>query len=190
MQKDSLILKNKELPAAIEAVVDREVDGGNEVLFVIAGDLNLKGRYAPTALIFTWDSVLYVDADSGEESRFMFSDMTEVVSKRMYGNATLSAIMPNGKRVVFFRYTYSVASLCDAAALFINHIRDGEERNASPIALMILSRQSRSIDRVRWNRFLSISRQDIIPKRFNTRIRCSNRSFARRMDVLSIKNRL
>lgn len=138
MRNDSLILKNKEVPAAIDAVKQRVMDEGNEVLFIIVGDLNLKGRYAQTALIFTWDRVIYVDADSGEESRFMFSDMKEVVSKRMYGNATLSALMPDGKRVVFFRYTYSVASLCDAAALFINHIRDGEERNEE-LAIMAVT---------------------------------------------------
>ena len=138
MKNDSLILKNKDLSAPIEAVVDREVEAGSEVLFVISGDLNLKGRYAKTALIFTWESVLYVDGDTGEESRFMFSDMKEVVAKRMYGNATLSAIMPDGKRVIFFRYTYSVASLCDAAALFINHIRDGEEKNEE-LAIMAVT---------------------------------------------------
>ena len=138
MKNDSLILKNKELPAAIEAVVDRESDSTGDVVFVIVGDLDLKGKYASTALIFTWDSVIYVNADTGEESRFMFSEMKEVVAKRMYGNATLSALMPDGKRVVFFRYTYSVASLCDAAALFINHIRDGEERNEE-LAIMAVT---------------------------------------------------
>ncbi len=129
MKSDSLILKNKDLHPAVEAVVEREVAEGNEILFVIMGDLNLKGRYAPTALIFSRDSVLYVDGDAKEERRFVFADMKEVVSKRMYGNATISAIMPNGKRVIFFRYTYSVATLCDAAALFINHVRDGAEEN-------------------------------------------------------------
>jgi len=138
MKNDSLILKNKELPAAVEAVVDRETENAGEVIFVIVGDLDLKGKYAPTALIFTWDSVIYVNAATGEESRFMFSEMQEVVAKRMYGNATLSALMPDGKRVVFFRYTYSVASLCDAAALFINHIRDGEERNEE-LAIMAVT---------------------------------------------------
>lgn len=145
MNSDSLILKNKELPSAIEAVVDGEIKSGNEVLFVISGDLNLKGRYAKTALIFTWDSVLYVDGDTGEQSRFMFSDMKEVVAKRMYGNATLSAIMPDGKRVIFFRYTYSVASLCDAAALFINHIRDGEERNEELAVMAVTFERALSI---------------------------------------------
>ena len=145
MNSESLILKNKELPAAIEAVVDREVESGSEVLFVISGDLNLKGRYAKTALIFTWDNVLYVDGDTGEESRFIFSDMKDVVAKRMYGNATLSAIMPDGKRVVFFRYTYSVASLCDAAALFINHIRSGEERNEELAVMAVTFERALSI---------------------------------------------
>ena len=59
--------------------------------------------------------------------------MKDVQSKRMYGNATLSAIFPDGKRKVFFRYTYSVASLCDASALFINHLNDSadfDEENA------------------------------------------------------------
>ena len=145
MNADSLILKNKELPAAIEAVVDREVEGGSEVLFVISGDLNLKGRYAKTALIFTWESVLYIDGDTGEESRFMFSDMKEVIAKRMYGNATLSALMPNGKRVVFFRYTYSVASLCDAAALFINHIRDGQDKNEELAVMAVTFERALSV---------------------------------------------
>lgn len=138
MKNGTFILKNKEIPAAAQAVVDRELNDSNEVLFVIVGDLNLKGRYAQTALIFTWSSVIYVDAETGEESRFIFSEMQEVVAKRMYGNATLSALMPDGKRVVFFRYTYSVASLCDAAALFINHIRDGEEKNEE-LAIMAVT---------------------------------------------------
>ena len=138
MKTDSLILKNKAIPSAAEAVIDRETSEGNEVIFVIVGDLNLKGRYAKTALIFTYDSVIYCDGDSGEESRFMFSDMSNVISKRMYGNATLSAVMPDGKRKIFFRYTYSVAALCDAAALFINHIRDGGDRNEE-LAIMAVT---------------------------------------------------
>ena len=138
MKTDSLILKNKPIPAAAQAVIDRETNEDNEVIFVIVGDLNLKGRYGETALVFTWNSVVYVDGESGEESRFVFSDMKDVVSKRMYGNATLSAIMPDGKRQIFFRYTYSAASLCDAAALFINHIRDGEDRNEE-LAIMAVT---------------------------------------------------
>ncbi|MBO5879171.1 MAG: ATP-binding cassette domain-containing protein, partial [Clostridia bacterium] len=139
MTTDSLILKNKAIPDGANAIIDKETENGNEVLFVIVGDLNLKGRYSKTALIFTWDSVIYFDENTGEESRFMFSDMKDVVSKRMYGNATLSAIMPDGKRKIFFRYTYSVASLCDAAALFINHLKEENCNRNEELAIIAVT---------------------------------------------------
>lgn len=46
--------------------------------------------------------------------------------------------MPDGKRTVFFRYTYSVAALCDAAALFINHINEGADLNEE-LAIMAVT---------------------------------------------------
>ena len=119
------VLKNKTIPKNAEELCERLMSDGERVLFVIVGDLNLKGRYAETALVFTDKSVVCCDGEGREPITYFFSDMSEVRSKRMYGNATLSAIMPSGKREVFFRYTYSVAALCDAAALFIEHIRDG-----------------------------------------------------------------
>ena len=120
------VLKNKPLPKGAETVVEKMLSDGERILFVIVGDLTKNGRYAETALIFTPDSVTAYDAVPGESKRYLFSEMREVKSKRMYGNATLSAIMQDGKREIFYRYTYSVATLCDAAALFISHVRDGE----------------------------------------------------------------
>ena len=119
------VLKNKPLPKDAESIVKRLLDEGERVLFVIVGDLTRNGRYAETALIFTDHSVTVYDAVPGESETYLFSDMTEVKSKRMYGNATLSAVMPSGKREIFFRYTYSVASLCDASAHFISRLKDG-----------------------------------------------------------------
>ncbi|MBQ5659920.1 MAG: hypothetical protein IIV18_01125 [Lachnospiraceae bacterium] len=133
---DRYVLKNKTVPSTAQAVIDRMKEQGEDVLFVIVGDLNLKGKYAESSLIFTWDKAVRVDGEERKKKQpsgsnqttdgdalqkptvteYLFSDMTEVVSKRMYGNATLSAIMPDGRREIFFRYTYSVAALCDAAA--------------------------------------------------------------------------
>lgn len=126
------VLENKEIPNGASQIVDRMIDEGEKILFVIVGDLSLSGRYAKTAMIFTDDAVTVYD---GAEKRYLYCDMKEVVSKRMYGNATFSALMPSGKREVIFRYTYAVAPLCDAAALFINHINDGYDRNEE-IAIM------------------------------------------------------
>ena len=123
MKESGFILKNKAIPEGAERALSRLFDEGEEVLFVIVGDLNLKGRYSESALIVTKKSV--ISCCGTEERRYVLSELREVQSKRMYGNATLSALMEDGRREILFRYTYAVASLCDAAALFINHLNEG-----------------------------------------------------------------
>ena len=129
MDNNLFIVKNTPIPTAVQPVIDKMTSDGEVVLFVIVGDLTLKGKYGETALIFTKDAVVSYDGYEGSEKRYLFSDMKDAEAKRMYGNATLSAVMPDGRREVFFRYTYAVASLCDAAALFINHINEGADLN-------------------------------------------------------------
>ena len=129
MDRYEFILKNKSISNEVQAIVDRLLDRNENVLFVIAGDLAKNGKYANSALVFTDKSVISFDGKEGDERTYLFADMSNVESKRMYGNATLSAVMPSGKREIFFRYTYSVAALCDAAALFVNHINEGAELN-------------------------------------------------------------
>ena len=119
------VLKNKPLPKDAELIVEKMIKDGEKILFVIVGDLNTRGKYDNTALIFSEDAVTVYDGIPGESVSYKFSDLKEIKSKRMYGNATLSAVMPNGKREIFFRYTYAVAALCDASALFIAHLNEG-----------------------------------------------------------------
>ncbi len=117
--------KNKELSLKVGEFAERLVSRGAELLFAIVGDMSLDGQYADTALIFTESSVFYVDADAGIEREYPISSLSDVRAKRMYGNATLSAVMPSGRREIFFRYTYATAALCDAVTLFINHLNEG-----------------------------------------------------------------
>lgn len=145
METKQFILKNKPLSAQADAVVERMLEKGEEILFIIAGDLNLKGRYAETALIFTPDSIVRCDGDEGDDKRYFYSDMREVKAKRMYGNAAMSALMPDGRREVFFRYTYATASLCDAAALFINHINEGEDLNEEKAIMIVTFERALSV---------------------------------------------
>ena len=126
MENIQCILKNKPLPRNIEPILEKLIGDGEKILFVIVGDLNLKGKYEETALIFTRKFLISYNGE-GSEKRFEYSEMKDVKAKRMYGNATLSAVMPDGQREVIFRYTYSVAALCDASALFINHINEGAD---------------------------------------------------------------
>ena len=138
MENYELILKNKPIPKDAYPIIDGIIESGGAVRFVIVGDLDLKGRYAETALIFTDTEIISYCGKIGEEKRLQLSELQKVESKRMYGNATLSALMPSGKREIFFRYTYSVASLCDAAALYVNHINDGAEKNEE-LAIMAVT---------------------------------------------------
>ncbi len=126
------LLKNKPIPEKAIPVFDRMKAEEENILFAIVGDLTLNGRYAENVLFFTPEAVVFVD-EKGGDVRYRYADMADVESKRMYGNATLSAVLPDGHRKIFFRYTFAVSALCDAAALFINHVRDGEnlaEENA------------------------------------------------------------
>ena len=119
------LLKNKPLPNEAEILAAKAIAPNEKILFAIAGDLTLDGKYAQSVLFITEDRALVYDGGGGDIKCYPFSQMSEVRAKRMYGNATLSAKMSDGKRIVFFRYTYAVAALCDAAALFINHINEG-----------------------------------------------------------------
>lgn len=145
MESFDLILKNKPIPKGAEPIIEQIKSGGENVLFVIVGDLSLRGKYTDTALIFTDKEVVSWDGDAENTKHYLFSDMCEVVAKRMYGNATLSAKMPNGKRVVFFRYTYSVAALCDAAALFINHVNSGAPLNEELAVMAVTFERALSV---------------------------------------------
>ncbi len=140
-----ILLKNRELPSGAEALAKRMSEDGEKLLFVIVGDLSLKGKYEQTALLFTEDSVVCYDGVPGEERRYFYSELRCVKAKRMYGNAVLSAVMQNGKREVFFRYTYSVAALCDAAALYINEINGGADKNEEYAIMAMTFEKAQSV---------------------------------------------
>ncbi len=145
METTELILKNKPIPKSAEPTVTKMVEDGENILFVIVGDLNLSGCYSEATLIFTDRSVTGVYSDGEEAKTYLYGDMKEVRAKRMYGNATLSAVMPNGKREIFFRYTYAVATLCDASALFISHLNEGADLNEELAVMAVTFERALSV---------------------------------------------
>ena len=124
-----MLLKNKELPEKAVPLVESLSKSGDAVLFAIVGDMSLTGRYGEATLLFTAKKCVLYDASLDAPKEFVYADMEDVRAKRMYGNATLSAKMSGGKREIFFRFTYGVAPLCDAAALFISHLNEGKPFN-------------------------------------------------------------
>ena len=141
-----MLIKNKELPEKAAHLVEKLAESGEKTLFAIVGDMSLGGQYGETTLLFTDKKCVLFDASLDEESReYLYADMEEVRAKRMYGNATLSAKMPSGKREIFFRYTYGVAPLCDAAALFISHLKEGKPFNEEYAVLSVAFEKALSV---------------------------------------------
>ncbi len=140
-----MLLKNKELPERAVSLVEALFESGDKVLFAIVGDMTLGGRYGETALLFTETKAVLYDSSLSETREYSYADMEQVRSKRMYGNATLSARMKGGKREIFFRYTYGVAPLCDAAALFISHLNEGKSFNEEYAVMSVAYEKALSV---------------------------------------------
>jgi ATP-binding cassette subfamily B protein len=96
------------------------------ILFAVVGEIANDGSYCPTALAVTCKSIYTVDLTNGQASpSISFSDIDDIFTKRMYGNGLLRAKMQDGKTVDVFRFTFTVASLCDAVASFVCGVKNG-----------------------------------------------------------------
>ena len=92
---------------------------GDPILFAIIGEIGKNDRYETTALAVTATGLFTFDFNSGTASpRYAFSDMTDILAKRMYGNGLLRVKLKDGTTHDIFRFTFTVAGLCDAAIAF------------------------------------------------------------------------
>ncbi len=123
------ILTNIPLPEELNKKAAELLKSDERAMFSLVGDLNLSGRYAVSALIAT-DKRLIVFDEKHEGGVFTLphSDVEEADVKRMYGNAVLRIkFKDNGRRLSIFRFTYSIAELADAVALFTENIAKGAD---------------------------------------------------------------
>ncbi len=121
--KTEYYLKNKPLPQEAEKTALELSQRGERVLFVIVGDLCQNGRYGDSALLFTEDKLVIYDSEEGGNTEYYYSSLNGLRSKRMYGNATLSAVI-DGARKILYRFNYSIATLCDSAVQFITRLSE------------------------------------------------------------------
>ncbi|HZJ77942.1 MAG TPA: ABC transporter ATP-binding protein [Clostridia bacterium] len=117
-------LINKQLPSSIQKKADEMFDSDEPPLFAVVGDLTLNGCYGQTALFITSKKLIVFD-ESNSFTVFLFDRIQTAEVKRMYGNAVFKIVTKDGRKRDVFRFTYSVADLCDAAAVFINKINSG-----------------------------------------------------------------
>lgn len=118
---------NKPIPEKYNSLM-QEHAGEYDVLFAVVGDLNLKGRYAESLMIFTKDKLIAFD-DCFESNFYQlnYSDIEVAEVKRLYGNAVFRVTLKTGNKRSILRFSYAAAEVADAAAVFINAVNDGAD---------------------------------------------------------------
>lgn len=103
----------------------RDVLGEDNVLFAVSGDLTMDGAYGKSAIVFGRDKL--VSFDSSFENGCITADYEDIERakvKRLYGNALFRIKYKNGERANLLRFTYAAADFADAAAVFVERVRD------------------------------------------------------------------
>ncbi|MBP3391716.1 MAG: ABC transporter ATP-binding protein [Clostridia bacterium] len=127
--EDMKILTNRPLSEELKSKLDALSREQNPILFAVAGDLSLESAYANTVLAISQTHVFVVhETDQNATDTYEIARVEKATVKRMYGNAMLRLTI-DGKTRSVFRFTYSVAALCDTAASFIENIHNGADFN-------------------------------------------------------------
>ena len=103
----------------------QEILGEDNVLFAVVGDLKMDGKYGTSALVFGRDRV--VAFDEGYEDGCItvdYEDVSRAKVKRLYGNAMFRVKDNNGKWQSLIRFSYAAADLADAAAIYMENVKD------------------------------------------------------------------
>ena len=96
------------------------------ILFAVVGEISSCARYSKNVLLGTAKQICTYDFGSGTQSEWTaFSDIEEIYNKRMYSNGLMRAKMKDGSGREIFRFTFAVATLCDAVLHYVTEIRDG-----------------------------------------------------------------
>ncbi|MBE6690136.1 MAG: ABC transporter ATP-binding protein [Ruminococcaceae bacterium] len=129
-------LTNQKLEEKQGLLLQAQSHEDDPILFTIIGEIGRDSRYNTTALAVTATSLFTVDFDHGTVSeRILFSDIEDVYTKRMYGNGLMRVKKKDGQTVDLFRFTFTVAGLCDAAIAFVQGVRDGESAESEMEAI-------------------------------------------------------
>ena len=97
------------------------------VLFAVVGNISDRSRYSTNVLLATRAHLFTYDFDTKTCSeKIAFADVESIYNKRMYGNGLMRAKMKDGSTREIFRFTFAIATLCDAVLTYVTGIRDGE----------------------------------------------------------------
>ncbi len=120
------LLTNLPMPDEFMKQAEKLLGKDEKAMFALVGDLDLKGKYGKSAIIVTDKNIYCFDKyHDASVLTLKISDITKSKVKRMYGNAILKVTV--GEKVYeAFRFTYSIASLADAVAVYLEEVAGGK----------------------------------------------------------------
>lgn len=119
------MITNKPIPEKYKSYLYNCVNE-EDVLFAVVGDLNLKGRYDESLMLFTREKLVAFDqCYDNVFYELPYAEIENAQVKRLYGNAIFRVKLKNKKKQSILRFSYASAEVADAAAVFINAINDG-----------------------------------------------------------------
>ena len=107
-------------------------DEKDPILFTILGEISGEANYAGCALLVSEKRIRSYDfSENTVTHEIAISDIEEIFNKRMYGNGVLRVRTRDGVLHNIFRFTFTVAALCDATVNYVNSIKSGEDPKAA-----------------------------------------------------------
>ena len=123
---DTPFLTNQKLEEKQIQTIIGLADKDEPILFAVVGEISSHAHYSSCVLLATRAHLFTYDFGSETRSEpLAFSDIEEIYNKRMYGNGVMRARLTDGSTREVFRFTFSVAALCDAVLTYVTDIRDG-----------------------------------------------------------------
>lgn len=121
------LLTNKVVPERFGDAFSGIKKDDETPLFALVGDLDLKGNYG-VSVLFATEKRFYAfdDCHDGGCMIIELTDVSESKVKRLYGNAMLRCETEDGQKTLF-RFTYAIAALADAAAVYAENVSKGED---------------------------------------------------------------
>ena len=121
------MITNKPIPEKYESYLYKCVNE-KDVLFAVVGDLNLRGRYDESLMLFTHEKLVAFDhCYDNVFYELPYSEIENAQVKRLYGNAVFRVTLKNKQKKTVLRFSYASAEVADAAAVFINAVNNGAD---------------------------------------------------------------
>lgn len=122
---DSLLI-NKKAPEKFCELIEPYQSEDKPLLFAVVGDLDSQARYCQTAIAVGLRGFFVLDMEKDTVAEYSLDEVAHAKVKRMYSNAYLEIEKKSGEKEIVMRFTFSVTSLIDMTAKFINAVTSGK----------------------------------------------------------------